>query len=227
MDTQNALTVIFERNAFYRRQYLLALGALGLVLLVIGLLISIIIFLSNNPTRPIYFAADNVSRLIHIVPVDQQNMTTNEMLTWAVDAVQRTRSYDYINYRSQLQSAQKYFTTYGWQNYREAFAASNNLPGVIQRKMIVLARVVSTPKILVAGPLSGAYAWKLQMPLLVTYWSPPYDDNSKFANAFVVTMIVQRQPILQSYKGLAILQYFESTPSAPTQPQEISGTSTG
>ena len=168
-----------------------------------------------------------MSRLIHIVPVQQQNMTIQDLFAWAIEAVQSVRSYDYMNYRSQLQNAQKYFTAYGWQTYREAFNAANNLPGVIADKSIILAKVVGQPKIIVEGPLSGAYAWKLQVPVLVTTWKPPYDDNSKFSNALIDTIIIQRQPILQSYKGLGIVQLYEqAAASAPNQPQEISGTST-
>lgn len=223
----DALTVIFKRNAFYRRQYLLALSSFGLTLIVIGVLISIIIFIIKNPTRPIYFAADNVSRLIRIVPVGQKDMTMQDLFAWAIEAVQNVRSYDYMNYRSQLQTAQKYFTPLGWQTYSVAFNAANNLPGVIADKSIVLARVVGQPTIIKEGLLSGAYAWQLQIPVLVTTWKPPYDDNSKFSNALSDTIIIQRQPVLQSYKGLGIVQLYEqAATAAPNQPQEISGTST-
>jgi intracellular multiplication protein IcmL len=223
MDTHDALTLVFERNRFYRRQYLLALFAFAISLCAIVVLILMLGYLIRNPRNPIYFATDNVSRLIYIVPVDEPNMPTSEVYAWSIDAVQRILSYDFMNYRSQLQGSQKYFTELGWNTYKEAFTASNNLPSVLENRMIVLARVIAQPEVVKQGLLGGAYAWQLKMPVLIIYWKPPYDDNSKFSNALVQNIIVQRQPILQSYKGLGIAQLYFTTPSsASNQPAEIS-----
>ena len=204
------------------------LGAFGLSLVVIGVLIGVLVFLKRNPTHPLYFATDSVGRLIDVVPVAQPNMKIDEVIDWAINAVETTYSYDYVNYHYQLQNAEKYFTNYGWTKYITALNASNNVVALKERKMIVLAHVVDKPKILAQGLLSGAYAWKFEMPLLVTYWLPPYDDKSKFSNPLTITIIIQRQPILQSDKGLGILQIIGSmAASGSNQPQEISNTPSG
>ena len=72
--------------------------------------------------------------------------------------------------------------------------------------MIITAKVVGQPEVLVEGPLGDVYAWKFRMPMLVTFWQPPYDDNSSFQNAWVVNVIIKRESILQSVDGLGILQ---------------------
>src|SRR3990167_2998465 len=203
---EDALVVILSRNEFYKRQYRLLLGTLFLTLLVIGVLTWILIYLIHNPPKPLYFAADKMGRLIEEKSLMQPNMTTQEVTAWVIEVVQSALSYDFVNYRSELQQAQKYFTSYGWQQYMDALNASNNLVALTSRKMVVMAQVVETPKIITEGQLSDSYAWKFQMPVLVTYWLPPFDDKSKFYNPLDVTVIVQRQPLLQSYKGLGILQ---------------------
>ena len=203
---EDALVVILSRNEFYKRQYRLLLGTLFLTLLVIGVLTWILIYLIHNPPKPLYFAADKMGRLIEEKSLMQPNMTTQEVTAWVIEGVQSALSYDFVNYRSELQQAQKYFTSYGWQQYMDALNASNNLVALTSRKMVVMAQVVETPKIITEGQLSDSYAWKFQMPVLVTYWLPPFDDKSKFYNPLDVTVIVQRQPLLQSYKGLGILQ---------------------
>lgn len=220
----DALVLIFERNAFYRRLHFLALAAYLLSLIVNAVLLSVVYFLLKNPTKPIYFATDNVSRLMDVIPVDRPNMTTEEVTAWAVESVQAALSYDYINYHRQFQAAQKYFTNYGWVNYMKTYQYNNNLNALRERRLIVLAQVVDAPKLLAQGILSGAYAWKFQMPLLMNFWGPPYDDKSKILNAWTVTVIIQRQPILQSYKGLGIVQLVAS-PS--TQSQTMTNPSAG
>jgi intracellular multiplication protein IcmL len=223
-DTTDALIAVLKRNAFYKRQYLLALCALCLSFIMMVVLGWVLYFLLQHPARPLYFATDKVGRLIQIVPVTQPNMTTQQVITWAIRAVEDIYSYDYVNYHSQLQSAQKYFTNYGWTKYMNALTLSNNLLALEQRKMIIIANVVEQPTLLAQGLLGGSYAWKLQMPVLVTYWLPPYDTKSKFSNPLNITMLIQRQPELQSYQGLGILQIIGSfaTASSFTQAQEIS-----
>lgn len=225
MNTNDVVAAIFERNSFYRRQYFLALGAFALSLIVIVMLFFMYLYLRKNPTQPLYFATDSVGRLIEVIPTDKPNMTTDEVTAWAIEAIQDTFSYDYINYRKQLQNAEKYFTTYGWNNYMKALKANNNLVALNQRKMLVSARVIEQPKLIAQGILGGAYAWKYQMSLLMTYSLPPYDEKSKFYNPLQATMIVQRQEALKGYKGLGVVQVIANiVTTGGNQPREISAT---
>lgn len=228
MSTQEALVLILTRNAFYKRMHYLALATFGLAVLLIAMLTAMLIFLYQNPTQPLYFATDEVGRLITIVPVNMPNMSRDDTIAWAKEAAEATFSYDYINFRSQLQNAQKYFTNYGWSKYMSALTAANNLTALNQRKMLVKAQVVDQPTILQEGLIAGSYAWKVKMPMLMTYYLPPYDDKSKFSNPLEVTVIVKRLPVLQGYKGLGIVQIIGSVATAPiNQPQQISSTPTG
>lgn len=205
---QDALVMVHLRNDFYKRKFHFALAVYFLSLVVIAILISVLVFLVKNPTRPLYFVTDNVSRLIHDVPRNIPNMSTAEVESWVIEAVEAANSYDFVNYRSQLQDAQKYFTDFGWRNYMDGLNSSSNLVALAQRKHVIIAKVVGKPKLVVEGILGGAYAWKFQLPLLVTILSPPYNDSpkSKFQNPILLTVVVQRQSILSSYKGLGIVQ---------------------
>lgn len=215
MDALEGLALVFERNAFYRRQYLLVVLVFVLSIVVNIVLCWMLYYVSNNPTKPLFFAANSVGRLIDVIPLNQPNMTTEEVAKWTVSAVEDISSFDFVNYRSQLQASQKYFTSYGWDNYVKALTASNNLVAVQQRKMIAIANVIDTPVLMKQGLIGGTYyGWRFQLPLLVTYWMPPFDENSKYSNALQVTVIVQRQSILQSYKGLGITQLILSRPTA-------------
>jgi len=206
------------------------LGAFALSLMMIALLVWILIYLLQNPNHPLYFATDDVSRLIHVVPVDTPNMSIEDVTAWSVEAVQAAYSYDYINYRDQLQKAQKYFTDYGWRRYMGALSLSGNIRGLIANKQIVIGQVIDKPKILAQGMLGGAYAWKFEMPLLVTYSTPPYDGSAdaQFSNALNITVIVQRQQVLEGYKGLGVLQLISSMATQSTAPStQMPNASTG
>lgn len=216
MSSNDALVLVLSRNAFYKRLHVLTLGALGLNIVVILMLICMLVYLLKNPAKPLYFAADDVGRLIQIVPVSMPNMTNEQVAAWTVNAVQAAYSYDYINYRAQLQSAENYFTRYGWNKYMSALSLSGNMRALTNRKQVVIAQVIAPPKLLGQGMLQGAVAWKYAMQLLVIYTMPPYDGTNQFSNALLVEATVQRQPILQGDDGLGIVQLIFKMPTADT-----------
>jgi intracellular multiplication protein IcmL len=204
----DALAMIYVRNDFYKRKYYLLLSVYLISLLVIVVLSGMLTYLVKHPPHPLYFATDDAGRFLQDVPRDQPNMSLAEVSAWTVEAVEKAFSYDFMNYRSQLQDAQKYFSDYGWHGYMQTLDQSNNLLALTQRNLIVIANVVDSPQLEVEGILGshGGYAWRFNMPMLITYWRPPYTDKSKFQNPVRVSVVVQRQDILSSYKGLGIVQ---------------------
>jgi len=215
----------FSRNVFYRRLHFLALGVLALNVIVIAALIWTLVYLLKNPVKPLYFATDDVSRLIKIIPVTEPNMSLDEVIVWTKHAVEAAYSYDFKNYPEQLQSAQKYFTKYGWLEYMKALSLSGNLRALSIRKQVIQAQVLDLPnnpiKKITEGNLNSdqhQYAWKFEMPVLITYSMPPYDGSNQFQNAAIVTILVRRLPILEGYMGLGIEQmiYAIANSSEPT-----------
>ena len=204
----DALVLIYKRNQFYREKCHVMFGIAALCLLIIGLLIGTIVYLVKDPPHPLYFVTDDAGRLIRDIPATDPNMSNQDVGAWVKEAVERAYSYDFINYRGQLQLAQKYFTTYGWDSYMKGLQSSDNLLALSQRKWIVIAKVVGDPKLIGATHLGAArvFAWKFEMPILVSYYSPPYDERSKVDNPITITVVVERESILSSYKGLGIVQ---------------------
>jgi intracellular multiplication protein IcmL len=206
MKNEDAITDVLLRNQFYRRQFHLALGAFVVALILIGCLIFFLVNVVRYRVQPLYFATDSVGRLIQVLPVSTPNMSLEDTAKWAVNAVEKATSYDYINYRLQMQSAEKYFVPYGWKEWMKAIQKTGNLLALNKRQMIFIGKVQGQPKLINEGVLAGAYAWKFEMPLYITYMQPPYDEASSFTNALVANVIVQRQTILQSTDGLGIVQ---------------------
>ncbi|HSW94228.1 MAG TPA: DotI/IcmL/TraM family protein [Gammaproteobacteria bacterium] len=202
----DALVRVHLRNAFYREKFRFVLLIYLLSLVANVFLLGIIFYLMRHPTEPLYFAADRIGRLIRVFPVHEPNMSTADVSNWTVEAIEASYSYDFVNYRAQLQSAQKYYTDYSWRSYMKALAASNNIKALTERKFIIIAKVVEPPKLLKQGLLQGAQTWKFQIPVLVTYLMPPFNEKSKFSNPLIFTVVVQRQNVLDSHKGLAIIR---------------------
>lgn len=216
-NTTDALLLVKLRNEFYKKKFHLMLGVFTLSLVIIVVLAATLIFLMKNTTRPLYFVADPLGRFIQEPPLSAPNMSLDEVKAWTKEAVENAYSYDFVNFRGQLQNAQKYFSPPAWGEYMKALTISDNLLALQQRKWIFISKVVDTP-IANTGLIGGALSWRFEIPMIVTYLKPPmFDDKTKTSNAYVVTVIVQRQKLLESYKGLSIIFMALSVPVETTK----------
>lgn len=215
----DALEKVILRNQFYKRQFYLSLSMFGLSFILVISLFWMMLSLMRNPVRPAYFAVDEIGRLIHEVPLNKPNMDLNAVKAWVSHALEDAYSYDFVNYRGQLQNAQRYFTEFGWRSYMAALRNNNSINVVSSNKYVFKSRVVDSPKLIEEGLLGSTYAWKFQVPVLVTYWKPPYTDRDKFFNPLTFIVLVQRRPTLQADHGLGILQIYADF--STVVPQEI------
>lgn len=199
----DALTAVVTRNRFYRDgQHKLVTGLL-LSLFSNVLLVWAIVYLFLHPPAPKYFATSINGRITPLVSLDQPNQSDPAVLQWANQAATAAFTYNFVNYHTELQASSGFFTADGWTQFLNALKDSNNLDAVKAKKLIVSAVATQAPIILQKGLLNGVYAWRVQMPILVTYQSA-----SEFSQANnVVTMLITRVPTLNSPRGIGISQF--------------------
>jgi intracellular multiplication protein IcmL len=128
------------------------------------------------------------------------------LLQWANTAAIAAYTYNFVNYRQELQSASDFFTPEGWAEFTGALRTSNNLNSVIEKKLVVSAVATGAPVILDQGVINGAYTWTVQMPMLVTYQSASQVARQNI----VVKMVIQRISTLNSARGIGISSFVAS-----------------
>ena len=204
----DSLQMVNLRNTFYRDgQHKLFIVVL-LSVLANSLLGLMLIYIVTHPPAPKYFATSINGRITPLVPLDEPNQSDASILQWANQAAIAAFTYNFVNYRTELQSASGYFTADGWQQFLSALKDSNNLDAVKAKKLVVSAVASSAPVFLQKGILNGRYAWRIQMTVLVTYQSA-----SEFSQQnLTVTMLVTRIDPLNSPSGIGIAQFI-SVPS--------------
>lgn len=200
---EDALTAVTLRNNFYRDG--LRKTILGLMIsLMINLLMGWIIFyMVTHPPLPKYFATSISGRITPLFPLNEPNQADSAILQWANQAAIAAFTYNFVNYRSELQASSGFFTAEGWQQFLNALEQSNNLDAVKAKKLIVSSVATRAPIILQKGILNGRYSWRVQMPILVTYQSA--SEFSQQNN--VVTMLITRVSTLNSPRGIGIAQF--------------------
>lgn len=200
---EDALLLVGLRNKFYKDNQRKVVFALLIAILVNVSLIFLLIYIITHPPAPKYFATTINGRITPLFPLDEPNQSDSAVLQWANQAAIAAFTYNFVNYRDELQASSGFFTAEGWSQFLDALQQSNNLDAVKAKKLVVSAVATRAPVILQKGILNGRYSWRVQMPVLVTYQSA-----SEFTQQNnVVTMLITRVSTLNSPRGIGIAQF--------------------
>lgn len=145
------------------------------------------------------------------VPLNQPNMRSEALINFVAEAVKAVYSYDFKNYKKQIQSTQPYFTEAGWRAFYDALTKSNNLK-IVEDKKLVASATVGKPTILEEGVKKGRYTWKVQLPVYVTY-----ENESKLIKQNLNVTLLLARANTPSGVGIShfIAQIVPQTPQPP------------
>jgi intracellular multiplication protein IcmL len=201
---RDPLTTVVTRNEFYRDGYrrmqqimLIEAGAIVALILVLALTIGVM------KGRDRFFATTSDGRLLEMVALDQPNLPTAKVLSWAAEAATETMTFGFNDYRKRLQDSSRFFTRSGWQTFNDALSKSNLLELVTGNQQVVTAVPRSAPVILQAGLVNNVYQWQVQIPLNITYQVGSKEDN----RPQLITLVIVRVSTLETPDGIAIDQW--------------------
>jgi len=213
MKNNGALELVVLRNAFYRDHYRRAIIAFFLLVIINCLLVGTIFYKVSHPPKPQYFATTSDGRMINWHPLTDPVVANRFVTQWSANAVRQAFSLDFIHWRHQLQTASGNFTNYGWKTFLAALKSSNNLNTLTSLKMVSNATITGAPKILQEEIVDGHYAWKVQMPILVTYTN----NQKTIPMPMSVTLIVLRVPVQTNPDRIAINNFLPVPEKTATQ----------
>jgi intracellular multiplication protein IcmL len=182
------------------------LGLIKTIYLSVGLnfiVIFALFYVFTHRAVPDYYSTSANGKYQLITGIDMPNTSDSAVLEWASLVAISCYTYDFVNYKDQLDKLSIYFTDNGWSGFSTELNSSNVLDVVVGKKLIVNSVITKPPIILQKGWLNGNYAWRVQIPLLVTYQAA-----SDFSSEnMLVNILVRRISTLESYKGLGIEQF--------------------
>jgi intracellular multiplication protein IcmL len=203
---ETALETVINRNNFYRDNYRRMIVVLFLLVFVIIGLLGVSYYVVSHPTKPAYFATTNEGRITPLYALNQPIISQSEILQWSIRAVVASYSFNFVEYERQFQQAAIFFSPQGWDYFMNALRSSRNLETVIRKKLVATAVPTGSAIIVNRGVINSRYTWKIRVPVLVTYQSA----STRFTQALVVTMIIQRVLFVNDPKGIAIEQFVAS-----------------
>lgn len=192
--------VIELRDDFYRDSF----SKLVLIIAGVGIgiffLIVLSIYLYLDKPQPVSFPVSEEWRVQPPVPLNYPYLSVPEVLQWTADAMRRSFVYDFKNYNEQLKEAQQYFTPDGWQSFQNQLNIYASYNNVQTYKLFITGTPTSAPIKLDEGLLSGRYAWKIQLPMMLNYSGV----NPPPAKALPLQIWVVRVSTLNNLIGVAI-----------------------
>ncbi|WP_367606362.1 type IVB secretion system apparatus protein IcmL/DotI [Legionella sp. W05-934-2] len=204
--TEDALIAVSLRNDFYRDSQRKIMIAAILSLLLNFIIGSLLIYIYTHPPAPRYFATSINGRITPLYPLSEPNQSDAAVLQWANEAAIASYTYNFVNYREELQAASGFFTPTGWRQFLLALQGSGNLQAVKENKFVVSAVATRAPSITQKGLVNGVYSWRVQMPVSVTYQS---SENYTTQNVMIL-MLITRVSTLNAPRGIGISQFVVS-----------------
>lgn len=196
----------YQKNSLYQDHYRMALGGTIFMGILCACLTALFIMMVFTEAQPKYYATTTTGEVIPLQPLSEPVVTHTYLLQWASLATRAAYNLDFTNYKSQLQAASPYFTPDGFQKLQQAFTSSGLLDTLVQKKLIMTAIVSGDPVIIRDFVLYGRHNWTVQLPLLVSFESA---SEHQRVHA-LVTMRIQRVPVLDAEKGIQISDFMVS-----------------
>ena len=202
----DALNVVKLRYEFYRDGYRSILGLVIISVIVNSMLAYSVYYMASNPQPARYFATSPDGHIIPIKPLNEAVYATAEILAWSTNLAITAYSYDYVNYRTDLQSLASSFTSEGWSNFLTALKGSRMLDTVMSQKLVMKAEPTGAPIVQQQGVLNHRYAWKITIPMLITLTG----TNNNIQQIVKVDMLIQRVSLVNNPKGVAVSSFIAS-----------------
>lgn len=195
-----AVASILARDAYVRERHVFlqrVIVALAAVCVAQG---AANYYLATRPVLMRYFITDDSGRIKEMQALSAPVNTLSDVSNWLTDAVTKAYTFSFANYRAELSAARVNFTGEGWKGFEKALNDSGNLRAVIDNKYVTTAVPTGAAVLVSDGLINGRYAYKFQIPILVTYQSA----SQKTTQNLMVTAIVVRQPETEQVRGLGI-----------------------
>lgn len=200
--TDMAAGTELARNALSRERYLFQVKVT--MSIAIALIVSVLcnVYLGIRPVEYRYFTTDPSGGIRPIQALDRPIQSSEFVLNWTTAAVTKAYSMNFANYAQQLKDVEPSFNEAGWKGFQDALQTSGYLENMISNQYATSSVPKSAPIIAAQGILNGVFAWRVQIPIIVTYKSASVSQTQELN----VEAVIVRRPETENPSGLGIAQ---------------------
>ena len=205
-DAAQISNAILIRNRWAMERYEAACTRLVTVLGVLILSVIGNVALIDEKRDNVYLVTDEDGRLVQMVPMARPNMPDDGVAAWTVSAVSDLMSFDFSNFRKQLQDSRYDLTSRGWRDFQAMMSdgASGIATAVEANKYVVTTVPTGPARVIEKGVMNTGrgdrYAWNIEVPVLLSYRS----SEREIENNILMRVTVIRMPEYVHKDGLGI-----------------------
>lgn len=158
-------------------------------------------FATRDPAH--FFGRLPKGEIFEIAALDRPNVSNKALLSWVTLAATSTFTFDFFNYKEQLNAMKDYFTATGFENFMASLDATGVLTTIQDKKLILSAVAIGPAIVLTEEGIDSKHSWRIQVPLIVRYQSANVDETrTQLVEVLVTQVSTQDAP-----KGIGISQY--------------------
>lgn len=192
----------YYRNNFHRAvAFLLVMMSLSVIL--IGILGYLYITTPHDPSK-FYASNAHSGEVTELYPLSAPMLKPAKLLDWTTKTVTAAYTFNFANYRKVFENLKKSFTDNGWKDFNNMLKNSRILDEVINKELFLTIEIIGTPSILDEGIVDGHYAWRVRIPVSITYKSADKVAAQERKQSFDINVIVIRVPDLDNPEQVAI-----------------------
>lgn len=201
-----------QRKLEEREEYKKMCLMWGAVFFAIGLsFLSIVFFyLKMKEIKPpaVFFVqrSGDTGIAIPFKPHRLPNYSSAAIEAWAGDVVKQVYTFDFMNMEAQVGAAEKYFTEEGWDAFVTTWNASSLKDQIRKYKVSPNVVPLQNPVIISEGGAKGSYAWKVIVPVLLSF----VGDAKVMPQKRLITLVIVQVPTTENPKGLGVTQFIDS-----------------
>lgn len=191
-----------KENTFYQSYYHWVLIGFSFLIIVLLAETGVLLYQTTHRPLPVFSAKQANGKTMSLVPFEEPNQLPDTIIRFASKAATIAYTFDFVNYQTQISLARPYFTAAGWNDFQNSI--SDLVSTIVKNQLFVSGVVVGTPVVSNQGPLPNAdYAWRVQIPFLVTYQSA----NVTVRRNYLVAVSIVKVPTSENPQGIGIDQF--------------------
>ena len=113
------------------------------------------------------------------IPMDQPHRLKEDIRDWLVEILSRAMTFEEKDYRHDLKEVLPYFSTEGWEEYKQFLSMSGMAAFLNSERYYVRSFVEEPPDLKTEGAVNGHYRWLFKVPVMVSYMDRGMTDYKK------------------------------------------------
>jgi hypothetical protein len=123
-----------------------------------------------------------------------------EILDWAAQAAVASMTFGHLDYQPRMKNAAGYFTEAGWKKFAQGLVSVQFLDIMVAQKITLITTPAGKGSIIQQGPVEGAYAWHVILPVAIYHSTEDGDEKRQLMN---LSLLITRSNQNKDGRGIA------------------------